>query len=163
MRTHTPSTAIQFWTLTWPNFYSCVSARVYGTRRTVAITAAPRTSVTVTTTAILNTTGSATTIYPRVKVRAVYTLSTWEHSGLYPFLGVKQSRHQAPWWLVPCVFANVLAMQAIWTAWRTRYAWRRAPARKEETDHVEILRVAAKDANKKCKRLLRVRVDGKVV
>ena len=38
-----------------------------------------------------------------------------------------------------------------------------AAARKEETDHVEILRVAAKDAKKKCKRLLRVRVDGKVV
>ena len=38
-----------------------------------------------------------------------------------------------------------------------------AAARKEEADHVEILRVAAKDAKKKYKRLLRVRVDGKVV
>ena len=38
-----------------------------------------------------------------------------------------------------------------------------AAARKEETDHVEILGVAAKDANKKYKRLLRVRVDEKVV
>ena len=36
-------------------------------------------------------------------------------------------------------------------------------AQKEETDHVEVLRVAAKDAKKKYKRLLRVRVDGKVV
>ena len=35
-----------------------------------------------------------------------------------------------------------------------------AAARKAETDHVEVLRVAAKDAKKKYKRLLRVRVDG---